>query len=190
MLINSKIPFHCVYIEQKTAFDRISHAKLLDKLAHTGIHPRTRTWIKFFLTDRRFRVVVDSHESSDRSARSGVPPGSCLFPILYAIFLMDIARYLPTSINHLLFADDLKLYWAVRNEKDARLLQHAIDQVTRWRCENDTEISVHKSAVIQLGPFSTTYRIDGCEIPIVDHARDLGVLTTADLDFSRHVHDI
>ena len=60
----------------------------------------------------------------------------------------------------------------------------------RWCCENDVEITVHKSAVIQFGPFSTSYRIDGCGIPIFDYLRDLGVLMTADLDFSRHVHDI
>ena len=43
MLINSKIPFHCVNIDQKVAFDRIPHTKLPDKLAHIEIHPKTRT---------------------------------------------------------------------------------------------------------------------------------------------------
>ena len=191
MLINSKTPFHCVYIDQKAAFDRIPHQKLLDRsFDHAGIHPKSRAWIESFLTSRQFIVVVDSRASSARPAKFGAPQGSCLSPIPYTIFVSDMRFYLPAEIENQLFADGLKLFAAIRSRHDAEVLQLAIDKVMRWCLDNDKTISVSKSAVIQFGPVKTSYLIEGAKFPFADYVKDLGVTFTACLNFSKHVHDI
>lgn len=50
MLINAKKSFHCVYIDQKAAFDRIPHKRLLNKLTSLGVHGKSVSWISVILT--------------------------------------------------------------------------------------------------------------------------------------------
>lgn len=76
MFINSRRSFHCVYIDQKAAFDRIPQARLLRKLSSIGIHHDTVAWIGSFLANRTCRVTVDSVMSSPRPATS--PGELCL----------------------------------------------------------------------------------------------------------------
>ena len=123
MFINSQKPFHCVYFDQKSAFDRVDHTLLLEKMAAIGIHANTLSWFKAYLSHRSYRVRVDSDLSNPRIAHSGVPQGSCASPLLYTIFVLDINRYLPVSVKYLGYADDLKIYCAVDTPDSHKNLQ-------------------------------------------------------------------
>ena len=60
-----------------------------------------------FLTGRKHKVRVDGEFSSWANAKSGVPQGSVLGPILFVIFINDIPNAITNSC--MLFADDAKL---------------------------------------------------------------------------------
>ena len=85
------------------AFDSIPHALLLSKLKSLNISNWILRWLFTYLTDR-VKAVVDL-----LSAASGVPQGSILGPLLFAIFFND----LPAAIRFakvMIFADDTQLY--------------------------------------------------------------------------------
>ena len=65
-------------------------------------------WLRCFLTTRRQRVVLNGSFSSWLPVISGVPQGSILGPLLFSVYLNDIANFVRCKIK--LFADDVTLY--------------------------------------------------------------------------------
>ena len=90
------------------AFDMVNHQVLITKLTSIGINSSLTQWIKAFLTDRSFQVIVSGKSSSQHPVSSGVPQGSVLGPILFLVYINHITHSLTCSYK--IFADDLKLY--------------------------------------------------------------------------------
>ena len=186
-LINSKRAFHCVYFDQKAAFDRIDHKLLMHKMKTIGIHAATCTLIEDYLRDRSFRVRVDGSLSDREHTISGVSQGGCVSSLLYTIFVMDFKTYLPPQVRCLQCADDLKVFMPIASEHDHLVLQQAVAGVSSWCEENGMSLSIAKCVVLKYGVSHFNYHINGTEIPTVDETRDLGIQMTANLDFSRHI---
>lgn len=62
-----------VYLDFAKAFDKISHAHLINKLGHFGIGGYVVNWISEWLRNRAQRVVLDGDSSQWMSVTSGVP---------------------------------------------------------------------------------------------------------------------
>ncbi len=79
---------------------------LIKTMGTMGIHPKINHWVEEFLKNRTFRVKLGDHQSSEGAVNSGVPQRSVLGPLLFMIFINDLADEL--TCNHLVFADDAK----------------------------------------------------------------------------------
>ena len=98
------------YVDFQRAFDSISHPKLIHKLTSYGVSGNLLHWIKSFLTGRTQAVRVGQSVSQTCQITSGVPQGSVLGPILFNIFINDIADLFdPSSCSLKLFADDSEI---------------------------------------------------------------------------------
>jgi hypothetical protein len=132
-------------------------------------------------------VCFSDQFSSTFIARSGVPQGSVLGPLLFNIFINDLCEV----INHsscLLYADDLKVYRAVKSPADCILLHSDIDQVYEWCSENFMKPNLSKIRVISLMRKGYEYRLGNSVILHAVCIKDLGIYFDSKLYFHQLVN--
>ena len=83
------------------------------------------------LRNRKQRVVLNGQTSSWDDVNAGVPRGSILGPLLFLIYINDLADGL--SSNAKLFADGTSLFSDVHNAKTtAKELNNDLVKISRW----------------------------------------------------------
>merc|ERR1712243_402715 len=113
-----------VYLDFSKAFDKVNHNILLHKLINHGIKGKIGLWIKEFLYDRKFKVLVNGVMSEEQDVISGVPQGTVLAAILFVIMISDIDINVVESIVRS-FADDTRNSAKIRTVEDQRRMQQA-----------------------------------------------------------------
>ena len=97
-----------IYLDLKKAFDVVSHHTLIQKLSFFGVRGVCLDWFSSYLSDRQQRVKLNNSFSSFQSVTHGVPQGSILGPLLFLLYVNDLA--IPGADSRLLlFADDTPL---------------------------------------------------------------------------------
>ena len=105
-----------VFCDISKAFDKVWHKGLLFKLRQNGIKGNLLAWISNYLSSRKQRVQINSSTSSLLSVNAGVPQGSVLGPLLFLVYVNDIADNLLSLVR--LFADDSSLFFSAANLRD------------------------------------------------------------------------
>ena len=99
-----------VLLDFSAALDAVDHNILLRLELRFGITGKALSWLTFYLTDRTQFVQVANEHSTSRKLLCGVPQGSVLGPVLYAMYtapLADITRQ--HGLNFHFYADDTLL---------------------------------------------------------------------------------
>ena len=102
-----------VFLDISKAFDKVWHNGLIFKLKQNGISGNLLNPLSNFLRNRKQRVVLNGQTSSCADVNVGVPQDSTLGPLLFLIYINDLADGL--SSNAKLFADDTSLFSVVHN---------------------------------------------------------------------------
>ena len=85
--------------------------------------------------------------------RQGLPQGSVLSPLLFVLYINNLAKLLPEEATNALFADDVTTACTDRRKEEAeRLAQRVVDIVVNWSEEWKLKLNSSKSEV---GFFST-----------------------------------
>ena len=100
-----------IHLDFCKAFDKVPHKRLLKKLWGYGIRGNVHAWVKDFLTNRSQLVKINDASSEPVNVTSGVPQGSVLGPILFLIYINDLADTISAIIK--LFADNVKVYRSI-----------------------------------------------------------------------------
>jgi hypothetical protein len=100
---------HCIAIfcDLRKAFDTVDHSILLTKLYNIGVQGQELKWFENYLAGRNQFVVINGKSSSLREILLGVPQGSILGPLLFIIYINDLANV--SNLFSSLFAGDTKL---------------------------------------------------------------------------------
>ena len=184
-----------LYIDFARAFDSVSIPKLLHKIKQLGVQGNLYKCIESFLTNRSQKVRVGQALSDSQLIGSGVPQGSVLGPILFLIFVNDIASYLPQQAKCKLFADDIKTYLTFSNKLDYSLVPLVLDAVSSWSSAWQLPLSVAKCSWMLISnrscsvqPFVIT--LEDSELSCVNEVKDLGVWFNSKLTFAEHISHI
>ena len=124
--------FSCiVFCDVSKAFDRVWHKGLLFRLRQNGIDGKLLEWLNSHLSKRKQKVCFKSCYSGLKSIFAGVPQGSVLGPLLFLVYINDIAKPLLSFTR--LFADDSSLFYAAANIADiAGIINHDLQLLSNW----------------------------------------------------------
>ena len=134
-----------LYLDFSKAFDTVNHAILLNKLEHYGIRVNALSWFKSYLTNRRQFVTYNDIKSAKKIMSCGVPQGSILGPLLFLIYINDLANVCVHTLP-ILFADDTNLFISGKNLNDmAVLINHELEEISTWLKATRLSLNVKKT---------------------------------------------
>ena len=120
-----------VFCDVSKAFDRVWHKGLIFKLKQHGIDGEFLKWITDYLSERQQKVIIRRCISSPKPINAGVPQGSVLGPLLFLIYVNDIADSLLSLTR--LFADDSSLFYSASSLDDIQgLINHDLILLSQW----------------------------------------------------------
>lgn len=182
-----------IYTDFSKAFDRIDHSILLNKLAVLNIDLISLKWIASYLFNRKQYVRVANFCSDIFNVTSGVPQGSHIGPVLFNLFINDVVNCFNFA-NCLMYADDLKIYATIKSISDCDKFQDDVDRFGDWSHDNKLLLNVKKCKLMTFCRNKTKievpYVLYDEVLERVCHIRDLGVIFSHDLSFSRHIDQI
>ena len=169
------------YLDFSKAFDTVPHRRLLNKLETLGLDLKLVAWIQSWLQDRQQRVVVNGISSGDGKVTSGVPQGSVLGPVLFNIFIGDIACGIEGKIC--LFADDTKICNRVDTPGGLQKMRDDLGRLEEWSRVWQLQFNGKKCKIMHLGHKNpkAQYFLNGITLESTEEERDLGVIISSDL---------
>ena len=185
-----------VLLDFSSAYDTVWREKLLTSLYEQGIPLQFIRWLSCFLSNRVARVRLGDATSSARIMRQGLPQGAVLSPLLFVLYINNLAKLLPEEATNALFADDVTTACTDRRKEEAeRLAQRVVDIVVNWSEDWKLKLNSSKSEV---GFFSTyshdakcepSITIGGSRIPYKKYPRMLGVHLDCQLSFVKQTEE-
>ena len=177
-----------IYLDFKRAFDKVDFGILLHKIKQMGITGKIGRWIHNFLTMRNQQVLIRGKKSQMYPLISGVPQGSVLGPLLFLIFISDLAE--GVEAETLVYVDDSKVTKRVNNEKEVETVQKDLETIYNWQKQNNMEFNSKKFQVLRYGKDGNlketteyfTAEMDSI-IEQVESCKDLGVIMTDNANF-------
>ena len=179
-----------LYLDFKKAFDKVPHKRLMKKVRSLGITGEVGDWIEDWLSGRKQRVVINGLSSGWRDVTSGVPQGSVLGPLLFIIYINDLDLGLISKISK--FADDTKMGVNANDKESIKQLQIDLDKIGEWSQKWQMPFNVEKCKVMHIGYKNTNadYSLLGKKIESCNEEKDLGVIISKDLQFSKQCTEV
>jgi endonuclease/exonuclease/phosphatase family metal-dependent hydrolase len=185
-----------VYFDFAKAFDSVNHDIILNKLKYRyNIDGRLLKFLANYLSNREQCVTIGNIKSSVKPVLSGVPQGSIIGPILFVIFINDMAEVVSPDTGLGLYADDTKAWRQINSEDDHIALQNDVQNLFTWSIENKMNFHPKKCKVVSVSNRAPPllgilpciqyfYYLGENPLDYADSERDLGVVINSKLNFS------
>jgi hypothetical protein len=183
-----------VFCDVSKAFDKVWHKGLLHKIKSYGADINLLCWFSSYLQDRQHsnKVVINNSYSSLCNVSAGVPQGSVRVPLLFILYINDIAENL-ISLRQL-FADDTSFSYSSRDELQIKIvIDHDLKELDEWSKKLLMSFNPDKTEIIL---FSNTeipelnFTFNGRTIPITNSHKHLGVTFSSDAKWNVHIENI
>ena len=185
-----------IFLDLSKAFDTLDHYILLDKLKHYGIRGTALKLFETYLLNRSQIVNFKNVISEKLAIKTGVPQGSILGPLLFIIYLNDIAQ--ACSFFHpITYADDTALFTALEfslsnNQNSITDLNTELEKINVWFKVNKLSLNRDKTKAmlfhtVQKNPANVQVSIDGKSIEFVKEFKYLGITLDTHLSWKPHI---
>ena len=139
-----------ILLDLQKAFDTVDHTILLYKLKAMGISSSSCQWFEAYLTNRTQVTDLGGTFSSRGNITCGVPQGSILGPLLFLIYVNDMATAVKCKL--LLYADDSALLISGKDVLEIQsLLGGELESVSKWLVDNKLSLHLGKTESILFG---------------------------------------
>ena len=188
--IENKQNVDVIYLDISRAFTCVPHNRVLSKLYNFGIKGSLLGWFRSFLKERRQRVRVNNRMSEWVEVTSGVPQGTILGPLIFLLYINDIADDLNATCR--LFADDCLLYKCYSEFQETNRLQEDLNKLEIWSNRWLLEFNPSKCKVMYISNRKSIkkadYFLNGQKLESVEFEKYLGVYIQSNLKWSKHVN--
>ena len=186
-----------VFLDLSKAFDTINHTILLHKLEFYGVRGLALNWFKSYLTTRKQYVLYNNVKSRTLDITCGVPQGSILGPLLFLIYVNDIAN----CLNHskvIVFADDTTIFSSSKSIHSLYKNVNAdLAELSNWFRANKLALNVNKSNYMLFRSNATLdthvgniLKIGPDEIEHKTSCKFLGIIIDNQLRWNDHINYI
>ncbi|KAG0445498.1 hypothetical protein HPB47_014526 [Ixodes persulcatus] len=144
-------------LDLQSAFDKVNHSAILERINELGFGPRSYAYIKDFLTGRKAILHAGELEIEERELGSvGTPQGSGISPLLFNLVMIKVADRLgELRARHTMYADDITLWSTSDREYTAQEeLQEAIQVIEDALEGTGLKCSPSKSKLLAINPRS------------------------------------
>ena len=183
-----------VFLDIEAAFDSVPHAKLIEKLYKLRLPRKIIKFIHLLTSERRIYVQDKSRLIGPKVTDRGVPQGSVLSPLLFALYLNDLYMNLTVHANISMYADDIVLYVTRKSVTEASFTtQQAVDDIIEGLEAKGLVTSPTKSKIMiftrkrKIPITNVNIRIYDDPIPIVEETKFLGLVIDHKLRWTKHI---
>ena len=136
-----------VFLDMKSAFDRVDLDKLLKRIGEIGIPANCINWISSFLTNYEVRVASSGYSRNVQVKHDlGLPQGGVLSPILLVIYCSDLEMSTVLGCKTYIYADDIAFVTTGKTPIILQsVMQKAFNNVQHWCSENNMTLSPEKT---------------------------------------------
>ena len=183
-----------VFLDISRAFDRVWHEGLIFKLKQFGLEGDMINIISSFLSNRKQRVAIDGKVSNWADIEAGVPQGSILGPILFLVYINDLASSVESDIR--IFADDTFIFRIVdKNSNSTQELNEDLARITEWARKWKMVFNPDMSKQAVEVNFSTKrtpsvfepLTFNGIPVKQALETKHIGMLLDSKLNFKNHI---
>ena len=183
-----------VFLDISKAFDKVWHKGIIFKLKKNGISGKLLSILSDFLKDRKQRVTLNGQVSSWTGVNAGVPQGSILGPLLFLVYINDLADDLSSKAN--LFADDTSLFSVIDDvDTSANELNNDLYQINKWAFQWKMSFNPDPSKQAQEIIFNRktkkishpSLNVNNSIVSQSPYQKHLGIFLDAQLTFEEHL---
>ena len=183
-------------LDLSSAFDKVSHTRLLDTAKRKGLPEWLRQITAGFLKERTTSIAFDGNKTERIQVETGIPQGSPLSPILFLLFiapLLERVNAMGGAKIGMGFVDDTNLItWGPKASTNCRSLEQMHKICEEWATESGASFAPDKYQLIHLtrqqkADTTATVNIPGFAGQPIDNLRVLGVWVDKKLKWTEHI---